>query len=35
MAEVYTDPEKRRALRRMVTEDLFYSPNEGAGNLES
>lgn len=34
LAEVYTDPEKRRALRRMVTEDLFYSPNEGAGNLE-
>jgi hypothetical protein len=35
MAEVYTDPEKRRALRRTVTEDLFYSPNEGAGNLEA
>ncbi len=34
LAEVYTDPEKRRALRRTVTEDLFYSPNEGAGNLE-
>lgn len=35
MAEVYTDPVKRRALRRDVTEDLFYSPNEGAGNLEA